>query len=96
MQANQKLVRSFILTATLACASVMGSTSALAASACKGLDTKGCSSNSSCRWVEGYERKDGRQVKAFCRTSPVSKKTANTKLSDTKSSDTKSGDKPSK
>ncbi len=46
------------------------------ASACKGLDNAACGSNSACSWVEGYQRKDGRQVKAFCRTKPSFKKSA--------------------
>lgn len=39
-----------------------------AASVCKGLQSSACASNAQCGWVEGYERKDGRQVKSFCRT----------------------------
>ncbi|RBP52644.1 hypothetical protein [Arenicella xantha] len=80
MKLSNNIVRSFIFTATLAGAGAIGSASA--ASACKGLDTDACASNSSCRWVEGYERKDGRQVKAFCRSSPVSKKAAKAKSGD--------------
>jgi len=40
----------------------------IAASQCKGLDNGACSQNNACGWVEGYERKDGRKVKSFCRT----------------------------
>ena len=40
------------------------------ASDCKGLKTELCASNAACSWVGGYERKDGRQVKAFCRAKP--------------------------
>ena len=44
-----------------------------AASACKGLDNTACGASASCGWVESYQRKDGRTVKAFCRTKSVSK-----------------------
>lgn len=47
---------------------------AAAASACKGLDNSTCNANAACGWVDGYERKDGRSVKSFCRTKSVSKK----------------------
>ena len=40
-----------------------------AASQCKGLNIDECNQNATCGWVEGYERKDGRTVKSFCRTS---------------------------
>ena len=59
--------------------SVAVSSSALAASACKGLDNSSCSNNSSCGWVDGYERKDGRKVKAFCRTKSVKKSTVDSR-----------------
>jgi len=45
-----------------------------AASVCKGLDNSACNDNAACGWVEGYERKDGRTVRSFCRTKSVSKK----------------------
>ena len=56
-------------------------TSAHAASQCKGLNAKACESNASCSLVGGYVRKDGREVKAFCRTSTkgISKKVADKK-----------------
>lgn len=72
MQTKHPIVRSFLLTATLAGATM--SLPATAASACKGLDNKACGGNSACSWVEGYERKDGRKVNAFCRTAPGAKK----------------------
>lgn len=53
--------------------SLLATSSATAASACKGLESSACSVNTSCGWVEGYERKDGRSVKAFCRTSSAKK-----------------------
>lgn len=39
------------------------------ASECKGLDNKVCTENAACSWVEAYQRKDGREINAFCRTS---------------------------
>ena len=44
-----------------------------AASQCKGLDNSACDSNLACGWVNGYTRKDGREVSAFCRTSTKGK-----------------------
>lgn len=44
-----------------------------AANVCKGLDTSACNKSSSCGWVEGYQRKDGRSVKSFCRTNSRAK-----------------------
>ena len=75
MQPKHPIVRSFLLTATLVGATV--SMPALAASACKGLENQACAGNSACAWVEGYERKDGRKVSAFCRTAPGAKKASN-------------------
>lgn len=49
------------------------------ASNCKGLESNACSTNASCSWVESYERKDGRNVNAFCRTKPGSKKSVSSK-----------------
>lgn len=39
----------------------------LAASHCKGLDADGCAAATGCLWVDGYTRKDGRQVSAHCK-----------------------------
>ena len=38
-----------------------------AASQCKGLENSACRANTSCSWVEGYKRKDGKSVNSFCR-----------------------------
>jgi len=76
MKTNIKIqtsvARTFLLTATLAGVSMTGQVSA--ASACKSLQETACSSNTSCSWIAGYERKDGRQVKSFCRSKPGAKK----------------------
>lgn len=72
---NQTCVaRTFLLVATLAGVSMTGQVSA--ASACKSLQETACASNTSCSWIAGYERKDGRQVKSFCRSKPGAKKKA--------------------
>ena len=58
---------------------------AQAASQCKGLKAQACSQSGACSWVAGYERKDGREVKAFCRSKgkSVSKQSkANVKQND--------------
>lgn len=87
MKLSNNIVRSFLLTATVAGACAAGS--ATAASACKGLDNAACNSGSNCSWVAGYERKDGRKVSAFCRTSSAAKRTAKAKTdkASTKQSD---------
>jgi len=69
------IVRNSIITSSLValiCASVPG----FAASNCTGLENSACASNASCSWIKGYERKDGRTVKSFCRTKPGSKANA--------------------
>lgn len=35
---------------------------------CKGLDTEMCEMHDHCRWINGYERKDGKTVEGYCRT----------------------------
>lgn len=35
---------------------------------CKGLDTEMCEMHDHCRWINGYERKDGKTVEDYCRT----------------------------
>jgi len=72
MKTKNSIVRTFLLTAAVAGVSFSGQLSAQ--SACKGLENSACSANASCSWVEGYERKDGRKVKSFCRTKSAAKK----------------------
>ena len=48
--------------------SLMIQTSNGLANQCKGLDSGDCEAAAACSWVQGYERKDGRKVSAFCRT----------------------------
>lgn len=38
-----------------------------ATSPCKGLEQKACAAKAECSWVGATKRKDGRQVKAYCR-----------------------------
>ena len=40
------------------------------ASSCKGLEQKACVAKADCSWVSATTRKDGRKVKAYCRTKP--------------------------
>lgn len=58
-------VKSFVVIVAMLLLTV----SAQAASQCKGLDNSACDANAACGWVNGYARKDGREVSAFCRTS---------------------------
>ena len=55
---------------------VLASSPVQAVSACKGLDTKACGTATSCSWVNGYERKDGRSVSSFCRAKSSAKSSA--------------------
>lgn len=60
-----------IIPVSLAAASLtvaIMSSSALAASQCKGMAEAQCDGAASCRWVDGYVRKDGREVNGYCRT----------------------------
>jgi hypothetical protein len=40
----------------------------LAESACKGLEQPVCEGNGDCSWVNGYTRKDGKQVSGHCKS----------------------------
>ncbi len=68
-------VRAGVLASSLL-ASLMIASPASAASPCKGLDNSACSTNASCGWVDSYQRKDGRAVKAFCRTKSGAKRSS--------------------
>lgn len=78
MKASSRVIvpvstKTFFLIKGIAFASLMGLSSIIgvagAASQCKGLDNNACTAAETCGWVESYQRKDGREVKAFCRTS---------------------------
>lgn len=55
-----------VLSATLLAGFGVGS--ALAESACKGLEQGACEGKADCTWVGGYVRKDGVQVAAYCKS----------------------------
>lgn len=38
------------------------------ASECKGLEEKACGANNACSWVKARTKKDGKEVKAHCRS----------------------------
>lgn len=42
---------------------------ALAESPCKGLEQSQCEGKADCIWVDGYVRKDGVKVAAYCKSS---------------------------
>ena len=96
---TQTKARSTIARTSIIALSLIGSLivsgPASAASACKGLDNSACGSKSSCGWVEGYQRKDGRSVKSFCRTKSGAKKSGAKKSGAKKSEEKKSGAKQS-
>lgn len=46
---------------------VLAASAASAASQCKGMQQNSCVENTECTWVNGYTRKDGRQVASHCK-----------------------------
>jgi hypothetical protein len=44
-----------------------------AANQCKGLSENSCAANSTCSWIEGYVRTDGRSVSSHCKSRPGKK-----------------------
>lgn len=68
-----------LLVSALAAGSLFFSVNSVAANACKGLSNTACTNSDSCRWVNGYERKDGRKVKSFCRSYSSKKKVSKAK-----------------
>lgn len=88
---NFSAVRVAMVSSLLAIGLAM-SGAAQAASQCKGLDNEACDAAAACGWVNGYERKDGRKVSAFCRTKSSTAKKSPTKPSaKAPSSDNKKG-----
>lgn len=73
--------------ATIVCSSLLVTlaltSSAFAASACKGMEKRQCEGKSDCTWVDGYTRKDGVTVASHCKS--VGKKGSSNK--DDKKSD---------
>ena len=43
------------------------------ASECKGKTQDACAATAACIWVEGYTRKDGREVSSYCRVASARK-----------------------
>lgn len=46
---------------------VLATSTASAASPCKGMQQNACMADSACGWVNGYTRKDGRAVASHCK-----------------------------
>ncbi|WP_456408393.1 hypothetical protein [Thiolapillus sp.] len=40
---------------------------------CKGMEKSSCATSTSCRWVKGYKRTDGRSIAGYCRKLPGKK-----------------------
>lgn len=57
----------------LAAAFVMPGAQAASTAQCKALSQKACGAAPACTWVDGYMRKDGRKVSAYCRKAPQHK-----------------------
>lgn len=68
-------------------------TASLAAAECKGMEKRACENAADCLWVEGYKRKDGKQVSSYCRTKSKSKSTSSTASSAKKQDDKKKDEK---
>jgi len=69
-----RFVKAFLLAATAG--TIAFGSPVLAASQCKGLAESACTTDDSCRWIGTYERSDGRQVSAHCRTARSAKQAA--------------------
>ena len=65
-----------LLSVALCAGSVVGT--AVAGSACKGLEQGPCEGKADCTWVEGYVRKDGIKVSAHCKSAGRSSGAAST------------------
>jgi len=50
---------------------------------CKGMEKSSCATSTSCRWVKGYKRSDGRSIAGYCRKLPGKKVQSVTSKSDT-------------
>ena len=61
------------LTAALFAASLFLLAPTALAAECKGQSKSACGRMSACTWVDGYTRKDGAKVKAYCRKAKASK-----------------------
>ena len=84
--------RSFRLPRVALCSAVLIVVSAgpvLAESACKGLEQAVCEGNGDCTWINGYTRKDNKQVSGYCKS--IGKRT-----STSGSKEQSSPDKPTK
>jgi hypothetical protein len=59
---------------SLVCAlSILPSAAVLAEQTCKGLSEQACNASPDCGWTQGYVRKDGREVTAYCRAKPTTR-----------------------
>ncbi len=65
--------------------------SALADSACKGLEKRQCEGKGDCTWVDAYTRKDGVKVDGYCRS--VGNQSGSSSSSDKKSASKQSASK---
>ena len=63
----------FSLISLIIVGTILSMPASFAASQCKGLVKGDCDKLASCSWVDGYERKDGKKVAAFCRSKPQQK-----------------------
>ena len=59
---------SFVSAVSMILALTSGNASA--EGSCRALDHDACVAASSCRWIKGYQRSDGRKVSAYCRKVP--------------------------
>lgn len=73
---NKGVLKSVSAAASIAMLLIAGPANAADPIQCKGLENNACVTEDTCSWVQGYERKDGRKVSAFCRTKAKSKATS--------------------
>jgi len=66
MRGVKKTLSTTLLTGL--CVLAVSATAVNAASECKGLAQTECEAKTECRWIDGYTRKDGKEVSGYCRS----------------------------
>ncbi|WP_419606551.1 hypothetical protein, partial [Thiolapillus sp.] len=70
-----KMKKANMMISTLSTAILLSITSGYSSAEgiCKGMEKSSCATSTSCRWVKGYERSDGRSISGYCRKLPGKK-----------------------
>ena len=79
---SKVISKGFTMTGLMALVMFSSQASAAEPSQCQGLESDACITATTCSWVNGYERQDGRKVSSFCRTKAAPKSAASTSSSE--------------